>query len=97
MSDLVGKVARRMCCSGGICEQAGGASPYMICQAHTWNATAHAAIAEVFSALLEPSEVVLVEGFENYPTVWTAAITAEDRTGIWQAMLTQARKEALGE
>lgn len=41
----------------------------------------------VLQAIREPSDGKLKAGFEDYPTIWTAAITAPDQIGVWQAMI----------
>lgn len=47
----------------------------------------------VLQAMREPDEAIIRAGFENYPAIWTSAITPEDRVGIWQAMIDAALLE----
>ncbi len=47
----------------------------------------------VLQAIREPSEGMVKAGFEDYPAIWTAALTPEDRIGIYQAMIDEALKE----
>lgn len=38
----------------------------------------------------EPTEAILNAGFEDYPTIWTAAITEPDRVGVYTAIIEAA-------
>lgn len=41
----------------------------------------------VIACLMDVTPGIIKAGFEDYPTIWTAAITPEDAAGIWKAML----------
>lgn len=82
---LVENVALAMCRAAGFDEEPGLVADQ-----------ARAAIEAVFDWLAGPGEAAIIAGFEEYPAIWTAAITDEDRVGIWTAMLAAKRKEALG-
>lgn len=48
------------------------------------------AASAVLVAIREPSDEMIRAGFEDYPALWMAGITPEDRVGIWQAMIDAA-------